>query len=67
MLLLATFQKWVKTPLLPSNNSLEPITKTTLAKEQSKVDHYQLREVPNFHFNGHGTQKPLDHEHSRFP
>jgi hypothetical protein len=32
MLLLATFQTWVTTPLLPSNNSLEKIAKTTLGK-----------------------------------
>jgi len=32
MLLLATFQQWVTTPPLPSNNSLEKITKTTLGK-----------------------------------
>jgi hypothetical protein len=32
MLLLATFQQWVKARLLPSNNSLETITKTTLEK-----------------------------------
>jgi hypothetical protein len=37
MLLLATFQKWVTTPLLPSNNSLEPIMKTTLGKMQQVV------------------------------
>jgi hypothetical protein len=32
MLLLATFQTWVTTPLPPSNNSFEPIMKTTLGK-----------------------------------
>jgi len=32
LLLLATFQTWVTTPPLPSNNSFEPIMKTTLGK-----------------------------------
>jgi len=32
LLVLATFQQWVTTPPLPSNNSLEPTTKTTLGK-----------------------------------